>query len=67
MSAYLPSGEGFLGLDPDQAGDPADARVRRTGLYYVEGGRYFELMDAGRRRPVDPVTENLEAGCLSRS
>jgi len=47
--------------------DPADARVRRTGLYYVEGGRYFELMDAGRRRPVDPVTENLEAGCLSRS
>jgi len=27
MSAYLPSGEGFLGLEPDQAGDPTDARV----------------------------------------
>jgi len=58
-------------LDIDPAG-PATARVRRTGLYFVEDGRYFELMDGGRARPVDPVTQApvplaMEAVCLSRS
>jgi len=47
--------------------DPAGARVRRTGLYFIANGRYYELMDAGRARPVDPVTQAMEAGCLSRS
>jgi len=58
-------------LDLDPAG-PAGVRVRRTGLYYVEDGRYFELMDGGRARPVNPVTEApaplaMEAVCLSKS
>jgi radical SAM family uncharacterized protein/radical SAM-linked protein len=51
---------------------PAGTRIRRTGLYFVEDGRYYELMDAGRARPVDPaadaaLTHAMEAGCLSRS
>jgi radical SAM family uncharacterized protein/radical SAM-linked protein len=47
--------------------DPAPARVRRVALYYREEGRDYELMDAGRSRPLHPSPEDALAPCPSRS
>jgi len=43
--------------------DPAPARVRRVALYYREGDRCYELMDAARARPLHPSPEDALAPC----
>jgi radical SAM family uncharacterized protein/radical SAM-linked protein len=53
--------EAALGLPP------AEARVRRVGLYYLEDGRRYGLMDPARERPLPTHPQEAPEPCLPRS
>jgi len=52
-----------LGLSPDHI---TRARIRRTGILYESGGRYFPLLDVAGEYPFEPFPSEQSIPCLPK-